>query len=114
VQWRQLTGSKAYRILTHFPFATREGPTFQIYHNRAHLDHAHSSTPTMANSPSMVGYLLREFIAKTRQPLPSELHDDYCCSLCKEQYLSGFPDKSPEYPVKLPCGHIFGTDCIMK
>lgn len=53
--------------------------------------------------------------------------DDLRCSLCKIKYGKvkadttdsasgvdpGFPRKEvPEYPTKLPCGHIFGTQCI--
>ena len=55
--------------------------------------------------------LINAFHAKTRQPVASELKDDMSCTLCSEVFLCG---SNPEVPVRLDCGHIFGTSCILK
>ena len=55
--------------------------------------------------------LLNSFLAKTRQPLASELGDGMSCTICSEPFLRG---SNPEVPVKLDCGHIFGMNCILK
>lgn len=34
------------------------------------------------------------------------------CVICKESFLPSDDRKSPEKPVSLPCGHIFGMDCL--
>lgn len=44
-----------------------------------------------------------------------ELPDNEECVLCKEPFgtkVDGERGKESEHPVKLPCGHIFGSSCI--
>lgn len=40
-----------------------------------------------------------------------ETKEDNVCTFCNHQYLTG---KSPEIPVKLHCGHIFGVRCLTR
>ena len=37
--------------------------------------------------------------------------DDRICSICMEPYLSG---EKPEMPLQLPCGHVFGKECLFQ
>lgn len=38
--------------------------------------------------------------------------DNQECDICRESFGSAVDDQSPEKPVSLPCGHIFGNRCI--
>ena len=56
------------------------------------------------------GELLQQFLNTSRLPLVKELKGNLVCSICHESYLSG---GTPEVPIKLGCGHIFGQNCLL-
>ena len=65
----------------------------------------------MDHQSSETRRLLGQFLDKTRQPLMSELKDDMECHICYQPLLTG---DYPEFAVKLNCGHLVGSVCILK
>ena len=55
--------------------------------------------------------LLEGLLAHFTIPDGVSLKDDHRCHVCLEPFLTG---SSPELPIKLPCGHICGSVCILK
>jgi hypothetical protein len=35
------------------------------------------------------------------------------CGICRDDYGTFYEDKKPEAPTRLPCGHIFGLECLV-
>ena len=54
---------------------------------------------------------LQEILSKLAVPAFSELGHVPNCSICNDAFLTG---SSPEMPMKLPCGHILGSQCLLK
>ena len=52
---------------------------------------------------------LKPLLAKTQLLHPNEVQDQ-TCPICFDDYLQ---DQSREFPRKLPCGHIIGTECLL-
>ncbi len=52
---------------------------------------------------------LKALLEKTQLLQPREV-EDKTCHICYEDYLQG---SSREFPRKLPCGHIIGTECLL-
>ena len=46
---------------------------------------------------------------------PLSLDDsDHNCSICLVDYPPASEDPEVEFPVRLPCGHVFGSHCLVK
>ncbi len=52
---------------------------------------------------------LKTLLNKTQLLHPDEI-EDKTCPVCLEDYLQ---DHSREFPRKLPCGHLIGTECLL-
>lgn len=52
---------------------------------------------------------LKTLLEKTQLLQPREV-EDKTCHICYEDYLQG---SSREFPRKLPCGHVIGTECLL-
>lgn len=65
----------------------------------------------MAASNPSTQDLLKELLLKTRQSPFSELEEELSCTICTQPFITG---DSPELPITLPCGHHFGSACILK
>ena len=65
----------------------------------------------MANERSRAAFLLEELLTKTVQASYEELKDSKNCPICQDPYLEG---EAPELPLKLRCGHIHGSHCLIK
>ncbi|MCJ1468202.1 hypothetical protein MMC07_006830 [Pseudocyphellaria aurata] len=55
-------------------------------------------------------FLLRELKSLNIEDLEP---DDRLCSICQQEYCFDEGQKHPHGPVKTPCGHIFGDECLM-
>ncbi len=53
----------------------------------------------------------KKLLEKFTIPTATELGDEASCSICHNSFLAG---ETPEIPVKLPCGHVFGMSCIVQ
>ena len=63
-------------------------------------------------SPSINGWTRSALLM---QPVDKSTLEDLHCCICGETYdTGGLVDARPEEPVKLPCGHSFGCDCIAR
>ncbi|PMD22979.1 hypothetical protein NA56DRAFT_81552 [Hyaloscypha hepaticicola] len=38
--------------------------------------------------------------------------DDRNCAICKDEFGVVFQDKKSEHPVRTPCGHVIGSECL--
>ncbi len=38
--------------------------------------------------------------------------DDRNCAICKDEFGIKFQDKKSEHPVRTPCGHVIGVECL--
>jgi len=65
----------------------------------------------MAASNPSTPDLLKELLLKTRQTPFNELEEDLSCTICTQPFITA---DSPELPITLPCGHHFGSACILK
>jgi hypothetical protein len=45
-------------------------------------------------------------------PIETIAVNDQKCGICRHNFKASFSDKQPETPVQLPCGPIFGSDCL--
>ena len=54
---------------------------------------------------------LKQCLRAMTIPTWDELRDVTSCVICHEAFLTG---DSPEVPVKLPCSHIVGAQCLMR
>ena len=72
---------------------------------------AQMSPSTMPTDQNKAKTLLKELLGRTTQPSFDDLGDSTSCPICQEPYLT--PD-SPELPLKLSCGHIAGSQCLLK
>lgn len=56
--------------------------------------------------------VLRDVLDKLVPLKPEELNDDdLTCNICQQPFMT---TADPEMPLKLPCGHICGSGCILK
>lgn len=55
--------------------------------------------------------ILEDLLKKTSQPSFAELGHAVTCMICHEPYLSG---DTPELPLKLSCGHVTGSHCLLR
>lgn len=62
-------------------------------------------------SPSRQIALRKRLLEKFTIPTRTELGDEASCSICHNSFLAG---ETPEIPVKIPCGHVFGMSCIVQ
>ncbi|KAL6722224.1 Ubiquitin-protein ligase [Lecanora helva] len=70
-----------------------------------------SNTPGIPADPDRVAQILEGLLGKLTLPSFDELGDSRACSVCHEPFLT---DRSPELPVKLSCGHVFGFQCLFQ
>lgn len=67
-----------------------------------------ATVPVPPSPDAIIGDCLR----KMTLPALDELEEgSKSCMICQEGFLSG---GSPELPMKLPCGHIAGSQCLLK
>lgn len=65
-----------------------------------------------AQGTARAARILREVLAKCVAPNPADLKDDeLSCIICQQPFLT---IADPETPLRLPCGHVCGSNCIMK
>ena len=65
-------------------------------------------TPCLHESVSEIG----TFMAALPVVPIDELGEDDSCAICLQTYVESVPGADAEEPVKLPCGHAFGNNCL--
>ena len=65
-------------------------------------------TPCLHDSGSEIG----TFMAALPVVPIEDLGEDHSCGICLETYVEPLPGADTEEPIKLPCGHTFGYNCL--
>ena len=57
---------------------------------------------------------IRHYLQSLSTPSAEEITADDTCHICLEKYGQSTTTSAAEKPLRLPCGHVFGNECLAK